>query len=831
MTSWLQDLRSAARSLAQAPAFSALVVATLAVCIGATTGIYSVVHGALIKAPPYSGYERLVMMPRQLDSTGGLAYYVSHQDYRDWKDRLSTVERLEGIHLGVATLKRPEQAQRVFVRYVTPGFLELFGASASMGRMFGAADDERPSGHPVAVITHGLWQREYAGHSDVIGLELNLSGVTYSVIGVLNPEFEYPFGQEIGTSVDIWLPAMMASHSHPFGEAIFSDRSRVAFTVVGRMRQGIDVGATSEELTGIVADLAERFPETNRGFQSVVHRLDDMTRGQSRGPLWLLLAGSAVLLAVGCINVANLMLARGAERRGEMSLRMALGASRAQLLRYLACESLLLAALGGGLGVLAAAITLPALVRLVSGALSVAAAQLPPASDIAVNTPVLVMASTITLLASFLFGVLPAARASRGSLRGAMISSERLGASRSATRARDTLVVAQIATATVLLSFSAVLVRGFQELRAAELDINLDRAIHLQIDPPRGSYPDEASISRLTKDVHGALAAVSGVDSAAVWGPGQPGFTSGRATLLPEGANPDDTNAAFRARSHQVSAGAMQQLDIALTHGRPFREDDQADSMPVAIVSSTLAERAWPGRGAIGQRFTSTMPSAITADAGVIWTVIGVAADVDLGGRLPTLNAIPTPDDLYFPATQRPLSMPQFVVRTAGPPAREALQAAIAAIDPNIPVFGVSTSAQLLARQEGPSRFSSLLMTVFASAALFLAALGVYGALAYAIAGQTREIGLRAALGARRGQTLGLFISRELKLGAIGVTLGALAASWLSGSVASQVTGLPNRDLVAVGIASLLLTAVTGLASWLPARRATRIDPIAALRE
>ncbi|MEE8585310.1 MAG: ADOP family duplicated permease [Acidobacteriota bacterium] len=827
----LQDLRWAGRALKKKPAFATLVVLTWALGIGATTAIFSLVHGVLIEPPPYPYAERMAYTPQREKGTGLLRYYWSYSNYLDVRQRSRSFELLEGVRLGSVVLTGGDRAERAFVRYVTPRFLDMYGARPLMGRMMGALDNQVPGGHPVVLITHKIWQSYFGADPGVIGASVRLSGMPYTVIGVLNPEFEYPFGQDLGSTVDLWVPAMMAGQAHPRGDALFAERDARAFSLIGALAPGVTVEQAQDEMNRIADQLEQEHPETNQGLGiAVIHWLTSKTN-PVEGPLTVLMAGSAVLLLIACFNVASLLLVRGETRKRELALRLALGAGRPRLIRQLGVEALLLALAGGLLGVLAALGGLPALLETVKGSLAVHSTQFPPSAHVSINGPVLLTALGVNLAAGLLFGVLPAWRVSRVDLRSPLSEGSRLASSGIGSRLRSGLVVMEIATATALLAISALLVHSFQQIQNADPGFLTEGVLTMRINFPQNKFSSDEELLQASQAVQRQLGALAAVEWASPWGWGRPGFGTPVRAFAPRSMPFAEERQAPRARNHLVAPGTLAQMKIPLLQGRDFASSDHLESQPVAIISQALAENLWPGKDAVGREMRAWRGGSTDPHQSPWMTVVGVASDALLGGRLQPSGNLATNCDVYLPSSQHPLQEIYFLVHTTGKLDMALLHKAVGQVDPDIPIYDVASIEQLMARREGPLRFATLLMSEFSLAALLLASLGVYGILSFTVSQRSREIGLRAALGANRSHILRHVLAQGGRLVAAGLALGVLSAWGLERILASQLPNISSANPVAVLAAAGLLTAVALSACLLPARRATRIDPVAALRE
>ena len=450
----LSDAARAVRSLGKAPAFTAVVILTLGLGIGTTTAIYSVVHGVLLAPLPYPDPDRIVSIRENYEGTDRRVS-VSYVNARDWKEAQETLEGIALLRGGALTMTGSEQAEQLSVLFVDGEYFEILGAKPVIGRLFGTEDNRIPGGHALVVLSYDAWQNRFGEDLSIVGSAINLSGTPFTVVGVLSPDHIGPFAGTNGAGNDLIIPAMMAGQVDPRGDEVVQVRRWRTFGAIGKLNPDVSAEEAEADLQRIAARLTEQFPGVNRGFSVLVEPLTESTTRGIRGPVWTLLGGALVLLLISCFNVANMLLVRGASREQEMAVQLALGAGRGRLFRLLTIESLILALAGGGLGVLAASGALPVLLTLVP-------TQLPPTVDIALSMPVLAGALAASLFAGVTFGLVPALRVSGVDLRGPLSGAGRYVGDRKGDRLRSGLVLFQIATATVLLASSALLIRAFQ---------------------------------------------------------------------------------------------------------------------------------------------------------------------------------------------------------------------------------------------------------------------------------------------------------------------------------------------------------------------------------
>ena len=821
MRDWMQDMTRALRSLRNAPGFATVVVLTLGLGIGATTSIFSVVYGVLLAPLPYPDADRIVAINEEAANTSQ-TISVSYLNALDWKAEQTTLDAIALLRGGALTLNRPDGAEQLSALFADGEFFSVVGARPFLGRTFGIEDNRVPGQHPIAVLSHGAWTRLFGSDPDVVGTAVNLSGLPFTIVGVLEADYRDPFPGANGTGNDIIVPVMMVGQIDPRGDAILQIRRWRTFGAIGKLSAGVTVEQADADLRRIAARL-ETVDPVNRGMSAnVVPFAQSITQGIRR-PAITLLGGAVILLLIGCFNVANLLLVRGAARRAELAVQLALGAGRGRLLRLLTLESVVLAGAGGGLGILLAYLTLPSLLRLIPN-------QLPPTADVTLNLQVLTVAMLVSVAAGVASGLLPALRQSGVDLRGALSGGGRSVGDRKGDRVRSGLATFEIATATLLLASSALLLRSFQELTQADSGFTTENVLTVRINLPSSAYPDGAAMTAAARQLSERVAALPDVEWAQPWGPGRPGLVFNFQTSIPEGTIVEQISESPLSRRHHVAPGGLEDMGLTLLRGRTISEADVAEVPPVAVVSESMAHELWPGEDPIGKRYHNFQPQGVDIPADRLWTVVGVVSDARHGGRVPAPGTISTQNDSYFAFAQRPERAFTLLVKTIGTPDLAPVREAIREFNATIPVFQVATMRENFAQEEGTSRFAAQLMAGFGLAALLLAALGVYGVLSFTVAQRTREIGLRTALGARAADTLGHFVGYGLRLAGTGVILGSLGAYGASAGLQAIVPNVPNMDFTALAIASAALVAVALVACLLPAVRATRIAPVVALK-
>ena len=792
MHSILDEVQFSLRQLRRRPAFMVAALVTLALGIGVTTAMFSVVDGVLLRPLPFRNADRLVTICETNESLAGFCV-ASPPNVADWAEQSRT---LQTIGLGREwhfAMRKVDGTVSVSGGLATPDLFRALGVAPARGRLFDAAD--QADARPVAILSHAQWVA-FGADPNAVGRSIVLDGGAYEVIGVLPAGVAVPELENVA----VWVPL-------PFDPRSEERRRWRGFVAIGRLAAGVRIETAQAELAAVQQRLAEEHPETNRGWGvSVVPTLERVVGGV-RPTLLVFLAASAILLLVACANVASLLVARGAERHREFAVRAAIGAAPWRLLRLVAVESLVLGLFGGSLGVLLAAWLTDAFLALVPPGL-------PRADTIRWDARVVAFALLFVLAASLLAGVWPAVRAMRVNLTDAIKQEGQLpGQRRGALGLRGGLVAAEVALAFVLATGAGLLTRSFT--RFLDWDPGFERQGLLTFNTiaSSGTYPDAASVRALFERVSDELHSIPGVrgvgtaSSGPLFGGVEPGeFVSGGDTL--------------GARWSDVSPDYFRTLGVALRRGRWLTGADREGAPLVALVNETLARRLWPGREPIGQRLhEKNNPGALE--------VVGVVADVPsfVPGR-------PSEPEVYWPYAQAPRWGNWFVIRTAGDPSgivRE-VRARLRAVDPDLEAARLMTMAERVERQLRRPRFNMLLIATFASVALLLTAVGAYGVVAATVARRTREIGVRIALGASVGDVIRLVLRQGMTMVGVGLAVGACLAFVLTRLTGSLLYGVRATDPVTWVAVAALVMAVAAAACWIPARRAGMVDPNEALR-
>jgi putative ABC transport system permease protein len=800
MRSLAADLRFAVRSLGKSPAFTLLAVATLALGLGATTAIYSLVSHVLLRPLPYPAADRIVRLWETYPSGRGS---VSRPNFEDWKRSLTTIDLLSATFQDdlnfVSGAGAGVEAERLRAAIVTEDFFALTGTRALRGRLLSPEAHRSTRGEEV-VLAHGLWQRRFGGE-DVVGRSITLSGRPYTVVGVLPPDFTWP----ARPAIEVFLPL---DRDPSRGE----ERGSRYLNVYGRLADGATRERASAELDTVVAGLVAAYPDANAKRGAVLVPLHEHLTTHVRPTLWLLLGAVVLVLLIACGNVANMLLARAASRHGEIAVRVALGASRARLVRLLLTEGLVLAVFGGALGLLVAVWGID---------LCVAALRIPTGLfGAGIDGPVFLFAAAAAAGSVLVFGLAPALRAARVDLASTLKESGgKVATGRSLLR--SALVVTQIALSFALLVGAGLLVRSFARLASVPPGFDPTNVVTLETALPEVKYDDDAEVAGFYRRLLDEVRALPGVESAGVVNflPLSPHNVNGNFAIegrtIPEGIEPI-------TEFLVTSPDYFRAMRIPIVAGRPLAPSDLKTARPVAVINQTMARRFFPGEDAVGKRLILEW----AADRPI--EIVGVLADVKRWG----LDSDPVPET-YLPLEQLPQAAMALAVRLTRPPDAAdvlGLRRAVARVDPEQAIHGVSSLEGIVAGSLSSRRVNMLLLAVFAAAALLLAAVGVYGVVSVQVTHRTRELGIRMALGATAGRVRALVLREGAILAALGLAAGAAAAAGVVRLVSGLLFGVKPTDPLTFVAMALVLGAVTLLACYLPARRATRIDPMIALR-
>ncbi|HEX6183709.1 MAG TPA: ABC transporter permease [Pyrinomonadaceae bacterium] len=813
MRTLLQDFRYGARVLALRPWFTAVAVVTLALGIGANTAVFSLVSAVFVRPLKYREAERLVMVWESAPAAGFARDDVAPANYADWKAQNRVFEDVAAVRQTTFDLTGGGgEPEKLFGYGVGANFFPVLGVEPALGRAF-HADEDRPGAPRTVVLSHGLWQRRFGADPSVVGSDVLLDGEKYTVVGVMPKGFQFE-----SPGVDVWTPMALTPEQ-------WADRDGHYLSVVARLKPGVTVAQAGADMKAIMARIAEAYPAAAAGVSAEVVPVREYLAGGSRASLMLLLAAVAMVLLIACANVAGVLLSRAAARRKEIAVRAALGASRWRIVRQLLAESVLLGGAGGALGLLLAMWAFAFLGQLVPAGMREMAE---PRLDLSV----LCFTLGVSLVAGVAFGLAPALQASRIDLNDALKQAGGRGGAGAGRRLRGAFVVSQVALSLVLLVGAGLLFRTLHRLRDQYAELRPESVLTAMTLLAGNRYGEPARRADFYDRVLERVRALPGVEAAA-YTTAVPLTRKGGSNGLSLEGRDNGPGATWNANHRQVSPGFFRAMGLALREGRDFDERDDAGSTAVAAVNETMARSYWPGESALGKRFKTGAP-----DSKEPWlTIVGVVADVRQMGA-----DVPVKAEMYVPIRQAapfwksaPYSFftpRDIVIRASVPPASlaPAVRAAVGEIDPNQPVAGVRTMDEVLGRETAQRRVGLTLLAAFAGLALLLSALGIYGVLAFFVVQHTPEIGVRVALGARPSDVLRLVVGRGMKLALAGVGVGLVGALALTRLMKSLLFGVSAADpLTFVGVA-LLLAAVALLACLVPARRATKVDPMVALR-
>lgn len=815
MSSLLQDLRFALRSLRRAPGVTLAAVVTLALGIGATSAVYSIANGILWRPLPVPEPDRLAVVYGLRDGDYDKLSWADYQDIRG--ESRAVFEDVAAYMARPLSLGLPGNAERVWGEVVSANYFSVLGSLPAVGRGFLPVEDSAGAA-PAVVLSDALWRARFRADPTVLGRPIRVNGREFTIVGVAPRGFQSPF--YVGFQPSLWIAA--GSGWSALSSGRLDERGAVTARILGRLRPGVALATASASVEGIVTRLASLYPVSNRGISGVVLRESEARpepglAGNMQLGFLLFLGLSLTVLLVACANVASLLLARALARRREIAVRLALGAGRGRLVAQLLSEGLVLALLGGGLGLVVALGLTSGLHRLLTFA-----TDIPFALDFSLDGRVVLYTACVTLATTFAFGLVPALQASAPAPAGALKSEAAGWGGPHRSKLRAGLVVAQVALSCVLLVGAGLVLRSLIAMQAIAPGFETRHGVLASVSPSLAGY-DDARTGRFLADLLARLRAAPGVEGVTLAEAFPLEFTSNGDVFVPEGSEtvtPD--RPAAPAGITTIEPQYFRVMGSALLEGRLFGPGDSAGALPVAIVSRALAERYWPGRSALGKVLH------LRALDGESFTVVGVAADM----KYRRLNEEDAPH-VYLPYTQAAPSDVSLLIRTRAEVGAVAplLRREIAAIDPALPVSDIKTIDELLAgRALLFPRVASRIAGVLSLLALLLALVGLYGIVAYAVVQRTRELGIRLALGATSQGVVRLVLGDGVRLAGIGIGVGLAAALAVTRVAGSLLVGVSPTDPLVLGIVLGSLAAVTLLASWLPARRAARVTPVVALK-
>jgi len=796
METLLKDIRYGIRSLLKHPSLTALAIVTLALGIGANTAMFSVINAVLLRPLAYREPDRLVWM----NETGSEVAnrWLSYPNFVDWRARNTSFEAMSTLRGWSMTMTGGDRPLDLNARMVAADYFKVMGVAPLMGRSF-SADDDRPGANPVTILSHGFWQSQFAGDKDIVGKTITLDDLAYTVIGVMPQSFAHQ------GPPPLWLP---------IGPQNWNQRDvRIAGNVIGRLKQGVTIEQARAEMNGIAKQLAREHPVANAGADRVnVISLQESITGNVAPSLLILFGAVGLVLLIACANVANLLLARAATRRKEFALRAALGATRARIIRQLLVESLMLSLAGGVFGLLLAWWGTALLSR-------VAHETIPRLEGLQLSYRVLGFNLLVSLLSGIVFGLAPAWRFSKTELQEILKDSGATTSESEGKRLRGALVIAEVALSVALLVGAGLLIKSMLRLSNADAGFDPRQVVTMDIKVPRNRYRGQGERARLLQQILDRVQGQPGVEAATLSG-SLPGFEAWTNDIFPEGQAPLERDEFINVEWAIVSADYFKTMRIPILKGRTFRRDEDAEGKPVLLIDENMARRFWPNQDAVGKHIKYDSPT---------WhEVIGVVKEVKLYGS----EARPL-IKIYTPMGRAAVQNPTLLVRTTSSNPQSlvaAITREIHSLDKDLPVTEVTTLAEILAREVSPKLFNTRLLSLFAGLALALAAIGVYGVTSYTVAQRTHEVGIRMAIGAQKSDVLKLFMREGLKLILAGLVIGLAGAFALTRLIQSLLFGVSATDGPTFALVGMGLLVVALLACYIPARRATKVDPLVALR-
>ena len=809
METLLKDIRYGVRGLLKHPGFAAIVIFTLAVGIGASTAIFTVVNSVMLRRLPYRTAARIVAI-QELNPKGERIQSTA-ANFLDWRAQNTVFEQLAAIRSANANLNLSDETERIDVAQTSANFFDVFGIEPQLGRLFVAADEQ--AGHqPIVVLSDHLWRRRFGADAGIIGKPVSLDGRNYTVVGVAPPGFQYP------DQTEIWWPPLRLAPEFNDAMDVTQNRGTGYLSAVALLKPGVSVQQAGAEMETITARLRQQYPDTNsRRFNRVVS-LQDHLIGNSNTMLWLLFGAVLFVLLIACANVANLLLASAAARSKEMAIRAALGASRLRVFRQLLTESAILALLGGMLGLLLAVFGVAAIRGLLPH-------DFPRLREIGIDWRVLGFTLVASMLTAFLFGLAPALHITRADVQDVMKESNR-GTAGSARRSRlrHALIVAEVALSVVLLAGAGLLFRSFMRLQSVDAGFTSQQILTARLSPADPKFRDDADYIRFYDQLVERVRALPGVQHAGLInslplkkGPTTKFRIEGRPILTVDKWAP--------ANLHSVGHDYFRAMNIPIIQGRAFTDQDNEKAPLRLLINQALVERNFPGEDPIGKRLTF---GDTNKNKEPIWyEIIGVTANV----RSVQLREEPPPE-VYFTMRQNPFGYMSMVIRSTVEPTTltPSLRQAVKEIDRTVPISDIQTMDQIVSESVTQPRFNLFLLALFSGIALLLSAAGIYGVTAYSVTERTQELGIRLALGAQVSDVLKMVLGQGMLVIGIGLAIGLAAAFALMRLMRSLLFGVGENDPLTFVVITIALLLVALFACYFPARRAAKVDPLLALR-
>ncbi|MFL6274869.1 MAG: ABC transporter permease [Blastocatellia bacterium] len=816
MENLVKDIRFGLRMLVKNPGFTAVAVISLALGIGANAAIFSVINAFLLAPLPVAEPAQLVSL-FTIDQKNPGPLPVSHYNFLDYRDKTDVFDGLFAYNFAAVNLNHNAgEGRQLVAEVVTGNYFDVLGVKPLYGRTFLPDEDRTPGTHPVVVLGYGCWQRDFGGDQGLVGQTISLNRLNFTVVGITPKDFT---GTDIGGSPDMWIPMMMHREVQPDLAMFYDARRGLAFNVVGRLKPGVSLPQAQAAATALAGELERQYPQDNEGrsvrlVPLLQARIDPQGNGETVWMSALLMGVVGIVLLIACANVANLLLARATRRRREIAIRVAIGASRARLIRQMLTESLVLSMIGGAVGLLAAFWTKDIISSLVSFGGG------PNASAIPLDGRVIFFTLAITLISGLLFGLAPALQASKADLVPTLKGDITVPVGQRGFRLnlRKVLVVLQVALSLFALITAGLFVRSLQKAKAVSPGFITDNVVLMGFNLGREGYSEEQArqFHRLMLE---RVSALPGVQAATIARDRPVSFGIARSVFL-EGQEPAAGGRGVLVQTNDIGARYFETLGIPLVRGRDFAETDDEKAPPVVIINEVMAKRFWPDQDAVGKRFKFFGDKDYRQ-------VVGIAREV----KVTSLTERPRPL-VYMPLQQDYAPQVNLHVRAAGDMTQliAALRGEIQSLDPKLSVLNVEAMSERVNQSLQGERTQATLFGAAGVLALLLAAVGLYGVMSYMVAQRTREIGIRMALGASRGNVMGLVLRQGAVMVSAGVVIGLGAAFGLTRLVASSLFGVTAVDPLTFAGTSLVLVLVSLAASYVPARRATKVDPIIALR-
>lgn len=815
MDKLLQDIRYSIRLLAKHPKFLAAALVSLVLAIGANGAIFSIINAVLVQPLPFHDPDRLVKVWETTRAKANDRRSVAHLTFSDWRDQNQVFEQMAAIYSTSFNLTGDSDPERVRGELVSASYFPLLGVQAAMGRTFLPEEDRVPDAHPVTVISYDLWQNRYGGASDMVGKTIRLNDRNYTVVGIMPKGFKGSTGDKgISAIADVWIPMMMVSSIRP--ASALEDRGTRWQEVIARLKPGVSIQQAQADMNTIAQTLENQYPNTNAGRGVLIVSLREEAFGKIRTALLILWGAAGFVLLIACANVANLLLARGTNRQREIAIRIALGASRNRLIRQLLTESIILALLGGGLGLLLANWSLNTLVKMIP-------VTLPSFVNIKLDMFVMVIIFLVSLLSGVFFGLAPALAASRPDvIKGIKEGSDSGPKGINRLSLRSSFIIIEVAVALVLLISADLMIKSFMRVQAIDPGFNPDRVVSMRVNLPSQRYTEPQALDfsrRLTE----RMTAMPSVESFGLSSDVPLGEITNAMFVSVEGRPANIPGSESRVYHHRVSPKFFTTMGIPILQGRDFNEQDAETAHGVIIIDESLAKNLWPGESALGM---SVLPGG---EGSPPHTIIGIVPDLKYRG---VPNNPDTDPDVYIPLLQNPSRTLYMMVRTSADPSSmiPSFKRVVQSIDSELTVFNTATMRERINNETSHSRFSAQLLAILSILALTLAIVGIYSIVSYTVTRRYHEIGIRMALGAQRIDILKLIIKQGMVVVCVGIIIGLTLAFISTRVVASLLYGITATDWSTYLEASLLLSAVALAACAIPALAASKVDPIIVLK-